>query len=109
MTHGFTSDEAIELWGVARHPVTDARTYWLVAGDTGARVAPPTPAAGAVAPASFTRHRAPPPERKVYLSSILNGEASNFYGAPVGPTAPIVQTRRGTATSTAAQPPPRCA
>ncbi|HVX97880.1 MAG TPA: C25 family cysteine peptidase [Polyangia bacterium] len=84
---GGGADAAIEFWGVGRDtPSTDARTYWLVAGQAGgARISVVTPPDGQAAPASFVRV-ASLVERNVYLSSVRNGDASNFYGAAVSTT-----------------------
>jgi cysteine-rich repeat protein len=84
---GGGADAAIEFWGVGRDTLsTDARTYWLVAGQAaGARISVVTPPEGQVAPASFVRV-ASLIERNVYLSSVRNGDASNFYGAAVSTT-----------------------
>jgi MYXO-CTERM domain-containing protein len=89
----FGPDEALELWGVGRDTLsTDARTYWVVAGAAaGARVAkvfPPAP--GEAAPASFTR-TARVADKKIYLSAVRNGEASNFFAAPVSATASTIK------------------
>ena len=84
----FGADEAIEFYGTGRDTLwTDARTYWLVAGDAAstARVTVQTPAAGGVAPTSFT-HDETLLERKAYVSAILNGDATNFFSDTVGAT-----------------------
>ncbi len=87
----FTSDEAIELWGVGRDTAwTDARTYWLIADGPGARVEGSAPAPGGPAPANFTRTERLV-ERSIYLASVLNGDESNFFGAAVS-TSPTVRT-----------------
>jgi cysteine-rich repeat protein len=88
----FTPDEAVEFFGVGRDtPWTDARTYWLVAGaGAGARVSVQAPAAGAAAPSSFV-HDERLVERKNYVSSVLNGEATNFFGDGVAAT-PVMKT-----------------
>ncbi len=82
-----TADEAIELYGVGRDTAsTDIRTYWLVAGGDGQRVALQTGAApGTAAPDSFI-HTEALVARNIYLSAIRNGDASNFYGAAVSTT-----------------------
>jgi MYXO-CTERM domain-containing protein len=89
----FAPDEALEFWGVGRDTLsTDARTYWVVVGAAaGARVAkvfPPAP--GFAAPASFTR-TARVADKKIYLSAVRNGEASNFFAAPVSTTASTIK------------------
>ncbi len=82
----FAGDEAVEFFGEARDTLsTDARTYWLVVGAAGARVTSVTPPAGAAPPTSFV-HTARLVERSVYLSSVRNGEESNFFGAAITPT-----------------------
>ncbi|HVZ73505.1 MAG TPA: C25 family cysteine peptidase [Polyangia bacterium] len=88
----FSADEAIELYGVGRDTLsTDERTYWLVSGGAaGARVATPTAAIGG-APPTYFGHAEPLVERTVYLSSIRNGETSNFYGAALSAT-PVMKT-----------------
>ena len=93
----FSSDEAIEFYGVGRDTLwTDTRSYWLIAGAPGARVAQLAPPPGAAAPASF-RATARLLQHTIYLASIHNGDASNFFGATIGPTAAtqqIVAVRR---------------
>jgi len=86
-----TADEAIEFWGTGRDTAwTDTRTYWLVTGGAGARVAGGAPGIGVAAPASFdcTDRLV---ERTLYLASVRNGDASNFFGAAVS-TTPTVRT-----------------
>jgi hypothetical protein len=88
----FSADEAIEFYGVGRDTLwTDARTYWLVAGGSpGARVPLQAPAAGGSAPASFL-HDERLVEHKNYVSSILNGEKTNFFSDGVAAT-PVMKT-----------------
>ncbi|MFL5306377.1 MAG: C25 family cysteine peptidase, partial [Polyangia bacterium] len=85
----FSIDEAIEFYGTGRDaPSTDIRTYWLVAGGVGQRVAAQTAdAAGLAAPDSFV-HTEALVARNIYLSAIRNGDVSNFYGAAVS-TSPV--------------------
>jgi hypothetical protein len=86
------SNSTLEFYGVGLDtPTTDTRTYWLIAGDTnGKRIAQK---------GSKTRERyqdfgSNPPvgsflmnnerrEQLVYSSHLLNGDASNIFGAPV--------------------------
>ncbi len=83
----FTADEAIEFYGVGRDtPWTDIRTYWLIAGAPGERVAvQAAPAAGTPAPANYP-HTETLVARKIYLAAVLNGDRSNFFGAAVSTT-----------------------
>ncbi|HTA19670.1 MAG TPA: C25 family cysteine peptidase, partial [Polyangia bacterium] len=82
----FTGDEAIEFYGTGRDTLwTDAHTYWLVAGVAGARVPVQAPAAGGAAPANFL-HAERLVDHKTYLSAVLNGDKTNFFGAAVSST-----------------------
>ena len=88
----FAAGEAIEFYGTGRDTLwTDARTYWLVAGTSaGARVPLQTPAAGGAPPTSYFQSQ-PLVERKNYVSAILNGDVTNFFGDPVAAT-PVMKT-----------------
>ncbi|HEX4403434.1 MAG TPA: C25 family cysteine peptidase, partial [Polyangia bacterium] len=87
----FSGDEAIEFYGTGRDTLwTDAHTYWLIVGAAGARVPVQAPAAGTAAPASFL-HAELVVARKTYLSAVLNGDKTNFFGAAVSAT-PTNQT-----------------
>ena len=82
----FTADEAIEFYGVGRDTLwTDARTYWLIVGASGARVPVQTPPAGGAPPANFT-YVERDVERTMYLAAVLNGDESNFFGAAISST-----------------------
>jgi MYXO-CTERM domain-containing protein len=82
----FTGDEALEFYGTGRDTLwTDAHTYWLVAGVAGARVPVQAPAAGGAAPTSFL-HAERLVDHKTYLSAVLNGDKTNFFGAAVSST-----------------------
>ncbi|HZL20403.1 MAG TPA: hypothetical protein VFG23_21915, partial [Polyangia bacterium] len=85
--HQFTADETIGFYGVGRDTAwTDVRTYWLVAGSSGARVAVQTALpAEAPGPVSYP-HTESVVGRSVYVVSVLNGDASNFFGAAVSST-----------------------
>src|SRR5579863_2418371 len=83
----FTADEDIEFYGVGRDTLsTDVRTYWLVVGSAGARVAvqapPPAESPG---PSSYP-HTEAVVGRSVYVAAALNGDTSNFFGAVVSTT-----------------------
>ena len=83
----FTADEAIEFYGVGRDTTwTDVRTYWLVAGSAGARIAVqaalPAEAPGPVSYADTETVVG----RSIYVASVLNGDTSNFFGAAVSTT-----------------------
>lgn len=82
----FDPQDTLEFYGLALDtPWTDTRTYWLVAGSQlGHRI-----------PAESSQpHEAAPPqsypatvewqERLLYLATVKNGEAENFFGAIVG-------------------------
>ena len=88
----FTADEAIEFYGVGRDTAwTDVRTYWLVTGGSGARVAVQAPPpAGAPRPASYP-HTEAVVGRSIYVAAVRNGDASNFFGAAVS-TTPVTIT-----------------
>jgi cysteine-rich repeat protein len=88
----FTSNEAIEFYGVGRDSYwSDTRTYWLIVGQAGARVAQAAPPHGAPGPANFT-FTSRLVQRALYLATIRNGDQSNFFGATVGPGATAMQT-----------------
>ena len=87
----FAADEAIEFWGAGRDTHwTDARTYWLVAGGVGARVATAAGGTATLGAATFVRTERLV-ERALYLASVRNGDESNFFGAAVSAT-PTVRT-----------------
>ena len=87
----FAADEAIEFWGAGRDTYwTDARTYWLVAGGVGARVATAAGGTATLGAATFVRTERLA-ERALYLASVRNGDDSNFFGAVVSAT-PTVRT-----------------
>jgi len=87
----FTSGEAIEFWGVARDTLwTDTRTYWLVVGSAGARVATAPGGTATLGVSTFMRTDSLV-ERTLYAPSVRNGDASNFFGAAVS-TTPTVKT-----------------
>src|SRR5580693_3231703 len=68
----FTADEAIEFYGVGRDTAwTDVRTYWLLVGSAGARVAvQAAPPAGAPGPASYP-HTEAVVGRSIYVAAVL--------------------------------------
>ena len=88
----FTADEAIEFYGVGRDTAwTDVRTYWLLVGSPGARVAGQAPSpAGAPGPASYP-HTEAVVGRSIYVAAVRNGDTSNFFGAAVS-TTPVTIT-----------------
>jgi cysteine-rich repeat protein len=87
----FSPDEAIEFYGTGRDTLwTDAHTYWLVAGSSGARVPVEVPPAGGLAPANFARAQRVV-ERNIYVAAVLNGDKSNFFSAAISST-PTMQT-----------------
>ena len=88
----FDSNSTIEFYGVGLDtPTTDTRTYWLIAGDTiGKRIVP----RGSKARERYQEFNSNPPvgsflltnerrEQLIYSSHLLNGDASNIFGAPV--------------------------
>jgi hypothetical protein len=81
----FNSQDAIEFYGVGLDtPWTDTHTYWLVAGSQfGQRLqVEVNPVQGMEAPQSFpfTVERK---DRSLYLATVKNGEAQNFFGEVV--------------------------
>ena len=85
----FAADEAIEFWGAGRDTYwTDARTYWLVAGGIGARVATAAGGTATLGAATFVRTERLA-ERTIYLAAVRNGDDSNFFGAVVSATATV--------------------
>jgi hypothetical protein len=91
----FASGDAIEFYGLGMDtPSTGVRVYWLVAG-TGAGARVQVEGGGGSwtpGPSSFPCEveRA---DRTLYVSAVLNGEASNFFGAVVTAT-PVDQAVR---------------
>ena len=71
-----------EFYGVAFDtPTTDTHIYWLVAGSGGARIASQASGApGTTFAVSFPCTVQSKP-RSIYYSSLLNGEADNFFGS----------------------------
>jgi hypothetical protein len=88
----FDPGDAVEFYGLGLDtPSTDARTYWLVEGDRpGLRIELVETKGGPTAGSSFsfTVERR---DKSVYFSSLLNGEAENFFGAVIAGE-PVVQT-----------------
>jgi hypothetical protein len=87
-----TAGDAVDFYGTGLDlPSTDTRVYWLVAGRApGVRM--PQQAAGdaPVASASFP-FAVERKDRLVYFTSLLNGEAENFFG-PVVASQPAAQS-----------------
>jgi hypothetical protein len=83
----FDSTSAIEFYAVGLDtPSTDQRLFWLISAKTpGKRLAIVTGGAGLPSANSFlsTVERR---DRVIYLSGVHNGDAENFFGAPVGST-----------------------
>ncbi len=81
-----------EFYGVAFDtPTTDTHIYWLVTGSGRARIASQSSGApGATFAASFPCVVESKP-RSIYYSSLLNGEAENFFG-PAIYTQAVTQT-----------------
>ncbi|HJQ67370.1 MAG TPA: C25 family cysteine peptidase [Blastocatellia bacterium] len=73
--------DAVEFYGVGvDSTVTDARTYWVTAGDEpGLRIQEVKGRKGKAAPSSFP-YTVERRDRTVYFSSLNNGEADNFFG-----------------------------
>jgi len=91
----FGSGDAIGFYGLGLDTVwTGARVYWLVAGTgPGARIQE-EPGGGqwSQGPASFP-YEVERADRTVYVAAVLNGPASNFFGAVVTatPVSEVVQ------------------
>lgn len=86
------SQDSVEFYGVGLDtPTTNTRVYWLVAGrQSGQRIgqveAAGNPTTGGSFPYTVERK-----DRMVYFSSLLNGDAENFFGPVVG-SAGVAQT-----------------
>ncbi|HEX5732525.1 MAG TPA: C25 family cysteine peptidase [Blastocatellia bacterium] len=80
----FDAADAVEFYGLGIDSmVTDARTYWVTAGDgPGRRIEEVKGRKGKSAPASFS-YTVERKDRTVYFSSLNNGEADNFFGPVV--------------------------
>jgi hypothetical protein len=87
----FNSSASIEFYGQGLDtPSTDTHIYWLVVGNNpGLRVQKFKSDGQATSTRSFA-YTAELRERTVYVPSILNGDAENFFGAVVSP-APVDQ------------------
>ncbi len=86
------ADDAVEFYGIGLDsPATDARIYWLFAGNqAGLRInsfLSPAPATQATS-FPFTVERR---DRTVYFAGLLNGETENFFGAVIA-AQPVTQT-----------------
>jgi len=77
-------DGAVEFYGLGLDtPSTDTRVYWLTNGSPGgARIVTQSPSAGPAGPGSYAETVARQ-DRNIYFSSLVNGDAGNFFGAPV--------------------------
>ena len=88
----FDAADSIEFYGLGvDSPVTDARAYWVAAGDApGRRIAEVKGRKGKITATSFActveRH-----DRTVYFSSLLNKDVENFFG-PVIAREPVIQS-----------------
>ncbi|MEK6301734.1 MAG: C25 family cysteine peptidase [Acidobacteriota bacterium] len=78
----FDQSSAIEFYGIGLDtPSSDARTYWLVAGDKdGKRIAHWKPEGESSSAQSFTQ-TVERKDRTIYFSSLRNGDKENFFGA----------------------------
>ncbi|HXI94070.1 MAG TPA: C25 family cysteine peptidase, partial [Blastocatellia bacterium] len=80
----FDSGDSIEFYGIGLDtPSTDTRVYWLVAGEgEGKRIklAQTYGKPGGAQGFPYTIQRK---ERTIYFSSLLNGEAENFFGSVI--------------------------
>jgi hypothetical protein len=87
----FDATDAIEFYASGQDsPVTDARVYWLAAGQAGKRITLSKTGKASGGGASFftTVERR---ERSIYFSALLNGEAENFFGSVIT-TTPVAQS-----------------
>jgi hypothetical protein len=91
----FDATDVIEFYGLGLDTAaTDTRVYWLLAERTpGARIRK-LPLANTTAAGASFRHTVERRERLIYFSSLVNGEAENFFGAVVTPNEPLAQTLR---------------
>jgi len=83
----FNAADTLEFYGVGLDtPTTDTRTYWLINGSSaGKRVSASRGKVkpgdqGSVRSFALTTERR---EKLLYFSNLLNGDAENFFGAPV--------------------------
>jgi hypothetical protein len=74
-------NDSIGFYGIGNDtPWTDARTYWLVEGQTpGKRVLQTNPDITATIATGFTYSIEHKP-RSIYVAALLNGDADNFFG-----------------------------
>jgi Peptidase family C25 len=88
----FDDADAIEFYGIGLDtPATNARVYWLAAGNQpGRRMAVGKARAKRNAPSGFD-YTVERRDRTIYFSSLRNGEAENFFGAIIARD-PLEQT-----------------
>lgn len=81
----FDTGDAVEFYGTGTDtPFTDTRTYWLIGGTlNGHRIQSRGPAGpqlpGATSYWSTIRRK----DRSIYLAALVNGDAENWFGAPI--------------------------
>jgi hypothetical protein len=77
-------DDTMEFYGVGLDtPTTDTRTYWLINGNSAGkriRVLRGRSDSGSLRSFDLMTERR---EKLLYFSNLLNGDAENFFGAPV--------------------------
>jgi hypothetical protein len=80
----FDDGDTIEFYGMGLStPATNARVYWLVAGNqSGRRIALEKGRAKRNTPSGFD-YTVERRDRTIYFSSLKNGEAENFFGAVI--------------------------
>jgi peptidase C25-like protein len=81
----FDSNSAIEFYAVGLDtPSTDQRLFWLISAKTPGKRIAIAPGDGMAPSANSFLSTVERRDRVLYLSGVHNGDAENFFGAPVG-------------------------
>ena len=81
----FDSRSAIEFYAMGLDtPSTDQRVYWLISAKTAGKRIATVPGGGGLPSANSFLSTVERRDRVIYLSGVHNGDAENFFGAPVG-------------------------
>ena len=81
----FDSRSAIEFYAMGLDtPSTDQRVYWLISAKTAGKRIATVPGGGGLPAANSFLSTVERRDRVIYLSGVHNGDAENFFGAPVG-------------------------
>jgi len=80
----FDSTDSVEFYGLGLDtPSTDTRVYWLVAGQSEGKRIKLAQSYGKPGGAQGFAYTVERKERTIYFSSLLNGDAENFFGSVI--------------------------